>query len=255
MFSPPKMDKDKCSRGRSSNTYRYFLEVTKYLKENDDEQVTISPLVARMQTLCGDESYSPYYMEIKLKEHYESSIFISEINGKSKVVAFRQNASTILHNFYKESTAQKSEEENKMSILKAAAAFIKNDIRSMPVNKQCYPRDYVTKSIAFFLCNTFSKKDLDLQVYSIGQAIVQAARPRLAIEPLQISLAVQLHHMFGSRFLIETLSSMGFCSSYSEVQKFESSAVVAKNQDTSHSLDQSHFLQFVADNVDHHRWQ
>jgi hypothetical protein len=28
----------------------------------------------------------------------------------------------------------------------------------------------------------------------------------------------------------------------SEVQKFESSAVVAKNQDTSHSLDQSHFL-------------
>jgi hypothetical protein len=46
MFSPPKMDKDKCSRGRSSNTYRYFLEVTKYLEENDDEQVTISQLVA-----------------------------------------------------------------------------------------------------------------------------------------------------------------------------------------------------------------
>jgi hypothetical protein len=27
--------------------------------------------------------------------------------------------------------------------------------------------------------------------------------------------------------------------------------VIAKNQDTSHSLDQSHFLQFVADNVNH----
>jgi hypothetical protein len=65
----------------------------------------------------------------KLKEHYGSSIFISEINGKSNVVTFRQNASTILHNFCKESTAQKSEEENKMSILKAAAAFMKNDIR------------------------------------------------------------------------------------------------------------------------------
>jgi hypothetical protein len=26
-----------------------------------------------------------------------------------------------------------------MSILKAAAAFIKNDIRSMPVIEQCYP--------------------------------------------------------------------------------------------------------------------
>jgi hypothetical protein len=164
--------------------------VTKYLEENDDEQVTISQLVARMQTLCGDESYSPYYMKTKLKEHYGSSIFISEINGKSNVVTFRQNASTILHNFCKESTAQKSEEENKMSILKAAAAFMKNDIRSMPVNKQCYPSteaiqsagDYVPKSIAFFLRNTFSKKDSDLQRYSIRQAIVQAARPRLAID-------------------------------------------------------------------------
>jgi len=41
------------------------------------------------------------------------------------------------------------------------------------------------------------------------------------------------------------------CSTYSEVQKFESSAVVAKNQDIPHSLDQSHVLQIVADNVDH----
>ena len=206
MFSPPKMDKDQCSRGKPSNTHRYFLEATKYLEENDDEQVTISQLVERMQTLCGDESYSPYYMKIKLKEYYGSSIFISEINGKSNLVKFRQNASTILHNFYKEFTAHKSEEENKISILKAAAAFIKNDIRSIPVNKLCYPSteaiqstgDYVPKGIAFFLRNIFSKTDSDLQVYSIGQAIVQAARPRLAIEPLQIGLAVQFHHMFGS---------------------------------------------------------
>jgi len=79
MFSPPKMDTDKCSRGRPSNTYRYFLEVTKYLEENDDEQVTISQLLERMQILCGDESYSPYNMKIKLKEHYGSQIVITEI--------------------------------------------------------------------------------------------------------------------------------------------------------------------------------
>lgn len=126
----------------------------------------------------------------------------------------------------------------------------------MPDNKQSYPStesiqsagDYVP--IVFpFLRNIFSKKDSDLQVDSIGQAIVQTARRRLSIEPLQIGLAVQLHHMFRSRFLIENVSSMGFCSSYSEIKKFES-AVVATNQDTPHALDQSHFLQFVADNVD-----
>ena len=60
----------------------------------------------------------------------------------------------------------------------------------MPVIKQYYPSteaiqsagDYAPKSIAFFLRNIFSKKDSDLQVYSIGQAMVQAARPRLGIE-------------------------------------------------------------------------
>jgi hypothetical protein len=70
---------------------------------------------------------------------YAIELLDRSVIAKSNVVTFLQNASTILHNFYKESTAQISEEENKMSISKAAAAFIKNDIRSMPVNKQCYP--------------------------------------------------------------------------------------------------------------------
>jgi hypothetical protein len=45
---------------------------------------------------------------------------------------------------------------------------------------------------------------------------------------------------------------MEFCSSYSEVKKFVSSAVISSKQDlVSCSLDESHCLQFVADNVDH----
>ncbi|CAG2249414.1 unnamed protein product [Mytilus edulis] len=80
---------------------------------------------------------------------------------------------------------------------------------------------------------------------------MQATRPRLVIEPLQLGLAIQMHHMFGSRFLVDTLSNMGFCSSYSEVQKFETSAVISKQENTSNHYDESHCLQYVADNVDH----
>jgi hypothetical protein len=43
---------------------------------------------------------------------------------------------------------------------------------------------------------------------------------------------------------------MEFCSLYSEVQEFESSAVITSKQESC-SLDESHCLQFVADNVDH----
>ena len=36
-----------------------------------------------------------------------------------------------------------------------------------------------------------------------------------------------MHHLFRSRFLIDSLSVMGYCSSYSEVQRFENNAAAA----------------------------
>ena len=48
-------------------------------------------------------------------------------------------------------------------------------------------------------------KDVDLKRASIGQAIMQAARPRVLLAPLQIGLGLQLHHHFASRLLIESL--------------------------------------------------
>ncbi len=43
------------------------------------------------------------------------------------------------------------------------------------------------------------------KIASIGQAVMQATRPRVILTPLQLGLGVQLHHHFGSRFLIGTL--------------------------------------------------
>ena len=47
--------------------------------------------------------------------------------------------------------------------------------------------------------------DKKLKIASIGQAIMQGTRPRVLIAPLQLGLAVQMHHNFGSRFLIDLL--------------------------------------------------
>jgi hypothetical protein len=76
--------------------------VTKYLEENDDEQITIKNLVDYIKSLSEDEAYSHQHMKIKLKRHYGMSIIITELNGKENVVTFRQTAATILHSFYKE---------------------------------------------------------------------------------------------------------------------------------------------------------
>ena len=58
-----------------------------------------------------------------------------------------------------------------------------------------------------------------------------------------------MHHHFGSKFLIETLNSLGFCSSYHEVQRFEQCAAVSQGIEKERSNEQ--FVQFIGDNVDH----
>ena len=61
--------------------------------------------------------------------------------------------------------------------------------------------------------------------------MMQATRPRILTAPLQIGLAVQLHRKYGSRFLIDSLNSFGFCSSYTDVQLYERSAAVHQGTD------------------------
>ena len=73
------------------------------------------------------------------------------------------------------------------------------------------------------------------------------------VNHLQLGLAVQLHHLYRSRFLIDSLSRMGFASTYSEVQRFEVNAACSLAPDVLGSdMDvHDHCLLFAGDNVDH----
>ena len=96
----------------------------------------------------------------------------------------------------------------------------------------------------------FVAKSTDLRTASIGPAIMQAVRPKAIVAPLQIGLGVQMHRQFGSRFLIDSLHSHGFCTSYSEVQKFERSAAFHQGTEIE-GINNESFIQHIADNVDH----
>ena len=71
----------------------------------------------------------------------------------------------------------------------------------------------------------------------------------MLLAPLQIGLAIQLHHHYASRFLVDSLHHLGFCCSYQQVQEFERSAAFSHGTDIPNFSDQS--VQYVADNVDH----
>ena len=71
------------------------------------------------------------------------------------------------------------------------------------------------------------------------------------MSPEQIGLALQLHHHFSSRFLIETLHNLGFYSSSSVVKKkFERCTSVDQTL-LEESEEKAHIFQYVGDNVNH----
>jgi len=190
-----------------------------------------------MTEMCNHEPYNTIYMKKRLIEHFGSAVVISEINGKSDVVTFKTTASEILHDFYR----QPKEEDlsvKKRRIIETAAKLILNDIKSVPTNKEMYPdpntlssvtanHEFLPDSLRTFMDTLCKGKNSAIKVSSIGQAIMQAVRPKVFISPLQIGLGIQLHHHFASKYLIDVLYNLGFSSSYHEVLKFESSAVVS----------------------------
>lgn len=109
---------------------------------------------------------------------------------------------------------------------------------------------YIPESLRLILKAILSEKDVDLKISAVGQAIIQAARPRVNICSLQIGLGIQMHYHFASKFLIDVMNRFGFCSSYSEVQRFEWSAAAARGIYIN-GYSEGNYAQCIADNVDH----
>ena len=79
-------------------------------------------------------------------------------------------------------------------IIKTAAEPIKSEIKTLATSRASYPcqddtasrtdsLDFVPDSLQLTLTTIFNRNDVDLKVASIGQAITQAARPRILICP------------------------------------------------------------------------
>ena len=90
---------------------------------------------------------------------------------------------------------------------------------------------------------------MKMKISAIGQAIIQAARPRAVLAPLQLAFGMQMHHHFRSRYLIESLHNLG--SSYKEILKFERSSAMISGAELEELLEDGSSVKFSADNVDH----
>ena len=250
--------KRKIGRPQDEEKNYAFLKVARFLQENDDEQITAVDLVEKMEEYLVDSAstaYSRNHMKARLQEHFRDQIIITEINGKPNVVTFRSTVANILHDFHAQPKNVDLETE-KLNIIRTAS-LIKSDIKLIKTLNDIYPlieteaetnANFLPQTLKLLLEGLLASKD-GVKVALVGQAIIQAARPRVILAPLQLGLAVQLYHHFASRFLIDTLHRLGFCSSYQETQLFNQN--VALDQGTDIPDYNGEFVQYVADNLDH----
>lgn len=148
---------------------------------------------------------------------------------------------------------------NDNTIIYRAADIIKKEISAIPPTTE-YPRaceldlDHSQKFVpqclqifllwlfdneAFVKCsNVFISTEIKRWVLSLCECIIYCARrgKKQVIPPFVLGLSLQIEHEYGSRGLIETLHSYGFCVLYDELRTFLTSAVINIQNDLSHGL-------------------
>ena len=207
-------------------------------------------------------SYGNSYLKSQLLKRYGDSVYIANSDGLHDIITFRETTTNILHDYFNRPNMD-GEEAHKRAIIAAAVKFIKSDIKAyVKSTMNEYPQtdkfslesslEYLPPSLRFMLQHLLVGKDTRQKQASIGKAIIQGTRPRITLAPLQIGLAVQMHHHFRSRFLIDNLFALGFCSSFSEVQRFEENAAATAAPDVLGNANMpGSMLLFATDNVDH----
>ena len=262
--------------GRPVNTEMSegFEAICIWLEEDGDCDLhTIDELQEKIKEM-GYECYSNKRLKQKLKEKYTNSLTFSESCGRVDILCFKDFANYVLREKKKE-----KEEDTKESIIKAAAKIIKSEIREIKKSNNYYPTNLEVQDLE--ACLEWIPDSLRillkiimpnlLKQTSIGHSIIQAARPRSIICPIQFGLGVQLDRAFGSKWLISHLHKLGFSISPDEVRRFKHSAVVSdaaeanENKEVEESdemetntidrpgdrNDHNTFVQWSADNVDH----
>lgn len=233
----------------SSSMARIF----EYLEENKDQcQFSLRELSSLV-----DDPPSDSTLKAKLQEKYKEDIVITSLVGRTPIICFRNHA-VLLESWYQ--NRKQNEGDERSRIVRAAAAIISEDIRSQIYDTDYYPspdtflddaEKDVPDTLQLFLKEIILKtkrKSRDKYLKkctSIAHSIIAAARPKSFVSSLQVGLAAYLHSRFGSKNLVNVVSALGFCASYTEAEIFQISAILHPEAQAGQG-----FIQFVADNAD-----
>ena len=202
--------------------------------------------------------YTTKWLKRKIIEKYDQHAFFAEMKGGSDVVCLKNFADLTVNNAWYE-MREKDLKKESVGIINTAAKLTLSDIRSINLESDIYPLENEIADIN--ICESLLPESLRkflevltknrLKRVAIGQVLISDARPKSAVLSIPFRLGVETDNMFGSRWLIEELSKLGFSVSYQEGRRYKQSVV--ENDDSLNLMVSARpeFAQWIADNVDH----
>lgn len=235
--------------------------ISEYMSTNTEEcQFQLTKIIDSF----GGSTFSDRHVIQKLEEKFGSDIIVTHLQNRSPTVCFKDTGEKILSDtFY--TSRKENDADERLRIVTAAAKIIREDIRSTAYETTEYPpvqeffknaSNDIPESLKTFLDIIIlkNKKPENHEKYtpkilSIAHAIISAVRPRSFLSCIQTGLSCFLLKRFGSKDLLNLLSSLGLCASYNEANVFESSCLL--NPERENICTSGCFGQYVFDNVDH----
>jgi len=248
-------------RGRPANLeiMQVFNSVCERFEYGDCELFTVTDIRDEMIKAAAnpDEVWVATRIKECLRQRYGQDIQFSSVEGRRDVVCFVNTATRIINDkWYAERNQDVHKERDR--IILTAARLIRGAIREAEYSVTSYPSpaavadksqamEWLPQPLQLLLQNIIGN---ELKQIALGHSIVQACRPRSVISPILFGVGVSLDHAFGSQWLLNTMSRLGYSISYDEVTRFKQSVVMTDENELP-PRHPEYFTQWSGDNVDH----
>lgn len=200
----------------------------------------------------------------QLRSYFGNEIVINNIKNDYIICFIKTLGFSLRDDFYVNKIPNSRDE--KLRICNMAGHIILQDIRARCYDTKTYkaPPTFLNNSdsaltstlreLLNVIIKTHKKKTEENErkwdniVTTIGHILISCVKPRSFISEILLGISTLMHRKHASRALIDTLSHLHLCSSYSETQLFQAS-VMKESKDI--ELTGDNLVQFVYDNADH----
>lgn len=248
--------KEKAGRPEDPKVTAAFKTICDFIEKSSDVQFSVQELMG----LIDADDMTEKTLKRKLSQKYGERVVFATLPSKKTFICLRDTAEKILNDKWYQAK-EEDEENERLRIVKAAAAIIKEDIAlklfevgqcPAPGSLMINTEEEVPVSLMTFLNEIIVKgKKGDLNPWKrkctvFAHNIMAAVRPRSFLSRIQLGLGLYLHHKFASCTMIKILSKIGLCVQYDEILAYEAAAAQQGPPD----VEERAFEQFVFDSDD-----